>query len=92
MGVISNGLNLLGVSAYFQQVIKGALIIAAVLLDSLRKGNDGTERNASILQRQRREEQHSSGLPHRRPAGCNRRAWRKVGGSPTTVSNPKMEE
>ena len=40
MGVISNGLNLLGVSAYFQQVIKGALIIAAVLLDSLRKGND----------------------------------------------------
>lgn len=37
MGVINNGLDLLGVSSYFQQVIKGAIIVGAVLLDSLRK-------------------------------------------------------
>ena len=39
MGVINNGLDLLGVSSYFQQVIKGAIIVGAVLLDSLRKKN-----------------------------------------------------
>ena len=37
IGVINNGLDLLGVSSYYQQVIKGAIIIGAVLLDSLRK-------------------------------------------------------
>lgn len=37
MGVINNGLDLLGVSSYFQQVIKGAIIVGAVLLDSVRK-------------------------------------------------------
>ncbi len=39
MGVISNGLDLLGVSSYFQQLIKGAIIVTAVLLDTLQKGN-----------------------------------------------------
>lgn len=38
MGVINNGLDLLGVSSYFQQLIKGAIIILAVLLDSFQKG------------------------------------------------------
>lgn len=37
LGVINNGLDLLGVSSYFQLVIKGAIIIGAVMLDSLRK-------------------------------------------------------
>ncbi|NBC30136.1 MAG: ABC transporter permease [Spirochaetes bacterium] len=37
VGVINNGLDLLGVSAYYQQVIQGAIIIAAVGLDALRK-------------------------------------------------------
>lgn len=37
LGVINNGLDLLGVSSYFQLVVKGAIIIGAVLLDSLRK-------------------------------------------------------
>lgn len=36
MGVIRNGLNLLNVSAYLQQLILGIIIIAAVLLDSFR--------------------------------------------------------
>jgi len=36
IGVINNGLNLLGVSSYYQQVIKGVIIILAVLLDTIR--------------------------------------------------------
>ena len=39
LGVINNGLDLLGVSSYFQLVIKGLIIIGAVLLDSLRKND-----------------------------------------------------
>ena len=34
IGVIRNGLNLLNVSSYLQQLILGAIIIAAVLFDS----------------------------------------------------------
>jgi len=34
IGVINNGLDLMGVSSYYQQVIKGIIIIAAVLLDA----------------------------------------------------------
>lgn len=33
IGVINNGLDLLNVSSYYQQIIKGAIIIAAVLID-----------------------------------------------------------
>lgn len=40
IGVINNGLDLMGVSSYYQQVIKGAIIIGAILLDSLRKGGN----------------------------------------------------
>ena len=36
IGVINNGMNLLGISAYYQLVVKGAIIIGAVLLDRLR--------------------------------------------------------
>ena len=34
MGVLRNGLNLLGISSFLQQVVIGAVIIAAVLVDS----------------------------------------------------------
>jgi len=34
MGVLRNGLNLIGISSFLQQVVIGAVIIAAVLLDS----------------------------------------------------------
>lgn len=37
IGVINNGLNLLGVSSYYQQVVKGIIIVGAVLLDASRK-------------------------------------------------------
>ncbi|MFD1861740.1 ABC transporter permease subunit [Planococcus sp. FY231025] len=33
IGVLNNGLNLIGVSSFFQQVVKGAVILFAVLLD-----------------------------------------------------------
>lgn len=36
IGVLNNGLDLLGVSSYYQQVVKGAIIVIAVLLDSFR--------------------------------------------------------
>ena len=37
MGVLRNGLNLLGVSSFLQQVVIGLVIIGAVLMDSLLK-------------------------------------------------------
>ena len=37
IGGINNGLDLLGVSSYYQQVIKGVIIITAVLLDVSRR-------------------------------------------------------
>ncbi len=37
IGVLSNGLNLLGVPSYYQQVIKGIVFILAVMLDLLTK-------------------------------------------------------
>jgi len=37
IGVLNNGLNLLGVSAFYQQVIKGTVILLAVLLDRAHK-------------------------------------------------------
>lgn len=37
IGVISNGLDLLNVSSYYQQVIMGLIIIGAVLLDNARR-------------------------------------------------------
>ncbi|WP_428910905.1 ABC transporter permease [Niallia sp. Krafla_26] len=36
IGVINNGLDLLGVSSYWQQVVKGAIIVLAVMLDRKR--------------------------------------------------------
>jgi ribose transport system permease protein len=37
IGVLNNGLNLVGVSAFYQQVIKGSVILLAVLLDRASK-------------------------------------------------------
>lgn len=34
IGIISNGLNLMGVSSFWQLVVKGAIILVAVLIDS----------------------------------------------------------
>ncbi|PSH17695.1 sugar ABC transporter permease [Yersinia pseudotuberculosis] len=37
IGVMNNGLDLLGVQSYYQQIIKGVLIVFAVMLDPSRK-------------------------------------------------------
>ena len=39
IGIISTGLNLMGVSSFWQLVVKGIIILVAVLIDS-QKGND----------------------------------------------------
>jgi ribose transport system permease protein len=41
LGLITNGLIMLGVSAYWQQVFSGAIIILAVALDTLRRRRAG---------------------------------------------------
>ncbi len=33
IGVLNNGLNIIGVTSFFQQVVKGAVILLAVLMD-----------------------------------------------------------
>ena len=40
IGVINNGLDLLGVSSYYQQVVKGCIIVGAVLLDTARHSRE----------------------------------------------------
>jgi predicted ABC-type sugar transport system permease subunit len=40
MAVIRNGLNLLHISAFYQQIVIGAVIILAVLIDRLRQRSD----------------------------------------------------
>ena len=37
LGFINNGLNLLGVSGYYQYVLKGAIILVAVLVEALQR-------------------------------------------------------
>lgn len=39
IGIISNGLDLMGVSSYYQQIIKGAIIVIAVMIDRSRNQN-----------------------------------------------------
>ncbi|CAM2903272.1 ribose ABC transporter permease [Paenibacillus sediminis] len=39
IGVLNNGLNLLNVSSFYQQVVKGIVILIAVLLDRSKKSN-----------------------------------------------------
>lgn len=41
IGVISNGLDLLNVTSYYQQVVMGAIIIGAVVLDSMNQPSNG---------------------------------------------------
>lgn len=40
IGVMNNGLDLMGVESYYQQVIKGLLIVAAVMLDRSKNKED----------------------------------------------------
>jgi ribose transport system permease protein len=40
LGFINNGLNLLGVPGYYQYVFKGAIILIAVLVETLQRRGD----------------------------------------------------
>jgi putative xylitol transport system permease protein len=40
MGVMNNGLDILGVESYYQLIIKGALILTAVIIDPSRQAAD----------------------------------------------------
>jgi ribose/xylose/arabinose/galactoside ABC-type transport system permease subunit len=39
LGTIDNGLNLLGVSSFWQDVVRGAIVVVALVLDRLRRTN-----------------------------------------------------
>lgn len=39
VGVLSNGLNLLGINAFYQYIIKGIVLVIAVMIDMALKGN-----------------------------------------------------
>jgi len=39
IGVLNNGMDLLAISPYWQQIVKGAIIVAAVIIDSRRNKN-----------------------------------------------------
>lgn len=38
IGVLNNGMDLLGVNAYWQQIVKGIIIVVAVVIDSRKRG------------------------------------------------------
>ncbi len=40
IGVMNNGLDLLGVQSFYQKIVKGIIIVLAVLIDTSRKNND----------------------------------------------------
>lgn len=48
IGVLGNGLNLLNVSAFYQEVAKGLVILAAVLLDRLLAASGETRRRIGV--------------------------------------------
>lgn len=37
IGVITNGLNLMGINSFWQEVFKGIIILVAVIIDVIRK-------------------------------------------------------
>lgn len=43
IGVITNGLNLMGINSFWQNVFKGIIILAAVIIDVMRKGRENRQ-------------------------------------------------
>jgi ribose/xylose/arabinose/galactoside ABC-type transport system permease subunit len=48
IGVVSNGMSIMGIHDYYQSVIKGVVLLAAVIFDSLRFLNFGGRKNAAV--------------------------------------------
>ena len=40
VGVINNGMDLLNISSYYQKIVKGSIIVLAVLLDRITKNKN----------------------------------------------------
>ena len=40
IGTLNNGMNLMGISSYYQQIVKGIIIICTVILDTKTKGKN----------------------------------------------------
>lgn len=51
IGVINNGLNMLNVSAFWQYVVKGAVILAAVMIDVIRKRNGERRKTVAVQEK-----------------------------------------
>jgi putative xylitol transport system permease protein len=41
MGVMNNSLDIMGVESFYQSIVKGILIVGAVILDASRKDSEG---------------------------------------------------
>jgi ribose transport system permease protein len=63
MGVLQNGLTLLNVSAYVQQLIIGAVIVAAVFLDQALRGKVGRGRSRFLRLSHRATGASTQGTP-----------------------------
>ena len=92
MGVLRNGLNLLGVSSFLQQIVIGSVIIVAVLLDMALKKQ---RRNSFMRNQLGIKLTRWPGALRRRAvlAGCQRIGRRSSGGPRValvlkTLNNP----
>ena len=47
LGAMSNGLNLIGVDSYWQYIVRGIIIIAAVFVDYMRESGKGRKKKAA---------------------------------------------
>ena len=56
IGVLNNVLNLLNVSPYIQQIVKGLLILIAVVADAKSKGQGGKSILMSKFQKKKQEQ------------------------------------
>ena len=71
MGVINNGLDLLNVSSYYQQIVKGLIIVGAVWLD----------RSQGEMHAKRRHSYCAAACSPARCCGCGRTAVRDRAGN-----------
>ena len=50
IGVITNGLNLMGINSFWQEVFKGIIILVAVVIDVVRKNKKRKSEKKWLLQ------------------------------------------
>ena len=76
MGVLRNGLNLLGVSSFLQQIVIGAVIVGAVLVDTVLKRHRSVRLMRTLapcpVRRGRRRRCPATANRRHRPAAASR--------------------